>query len=123
MENTYICALKEAHQFVWDNEEARGDDWKIRQAKAYYDQLYKEFAVIDFMSGDTRHSIGLRWRTKEEVISGKGTKYCGSLHCSSSEELNTMEVPFRYIEKGEDKTELVKVKLCSSCGTQLIRKR
>lgn len=109
-------ALKEAHQFVWEeDDEPDSSNWKYRLAKQYYNELYKEFALADLRLYPTEKKIGLRWRTKGEVIVGKGTECCGSVECNSVNDLSTLEVPFEYEEKGKSKIELVKVKLCTQC--------
>lgn len=69
-------------------------------------------------------NIGLRWRTEPECISGKGqvgvvaysgltlmpsiTQFvCGNRKCSETEALQTIEVPFQYVEQDEEKAALV----------------
>lgn len=115
-----VESIKGAHQFVWDSE-TRDDKnhWSVRLAREYYDNLYKELALVDLESINIDGSIGLRWRTKDEVVNGKGSVICGSLSCTS-QAVNTLEVPFRYEEHGVEKTELVKVKLCSPCAKMIL---
>lgn len=117
-----VVALKEAHQFVWEEDEIETDDWRERLALQYYRGLFKEYALIDLSLFGTEKQIGLRWRTKKEVVEEKGTKICGSLTCNYSGELNVLEMPFQYEEKGEVKMELVKVSLCPRCTTVVIDK-
>ena len=76
------------------------------------------FALSD-LSGCKSGKIGLRWRTKDEVIAGKGQLMCGSILCSSKIDLHGYEIPFQYVESNETKLELVKVRLCSSCSPSL----
>jgi protein FRA10AC1 len=87
-------------------------------ARRYYNQLYKEFAIID-LSRYKEGKYGLRWRTEREVLNTKGQKVCGSKHCEIAEELNVYELPFKYVEDGEVKRELIKVCLCSACSAKL----
>lgn len=125
LQESDLKALKDCHQFVRDDEvDAKliTNDWKARMARKYYDELYKEFAIID-LSRHEEGLIGLRWRTKEEVVTGKGQHQCGGKRCSDtgSSALQVFELPFLYQEKGEEKMELVKVTLCTSCTEKLLR--
>lgn len=54
--------------------------------------------------------IALRWRIEQEVIVGKGQFICGNKRCTSKEDLKTWEVNFAYIESGEKKNALVKIR-------------
>lgn len=63
--------------------------------------------------------IALRWRTEKEVVSGKGQFICGSTHCDETKHLESWEVNFGYVEDGEKKNELVKVRLCERCSHKL----
>lgn len=63
--------------------------------------------------------IALRWRVEREVISGKGQFVCASTRCESTKSLKSWEVNFGYIEDGEKKNELVKVRLCPECSDKL----
>ena len=82
----------------------------------YHEHLFKEFALADL---SVPGRIGLRWRTREEVLNGRGESTCGNKKCRKShfptDDLVTLEVPFSYMERGEHKKELVKLKLCASC--------
>lgn len=117
-----IESIKAAHQFVWDSDpgQEKDNEWSVRLAREYYDNLYKELALVDLESVRVDGSVGLRWRTKDEVVHGKGSIVCGSLKCTSPA-VNTLEVPFRYEEHGLEKTELVKVKVCSPCAKIILR--
>jgi protein FRA10AC1 len=105
--------------------------WQDRMVQSYHDHLYKEYALADLSRGPGQQ-IGLRWRTKQEVIDGRGERTCGNKHCSSlparqnnnnnnninnndSMPLMTLEVPFSYQERGVQKMELVKLRLCPVC--------
>lgn len=89
-----------------------------RLAKYYWDRLYKEYAIAD-LSRYKEKKLGLRWRSKREVISGKGQFACGAVDCNSVEFLRSWEVDFAYREKGEKRNALVKVRLCPACSTKL----
>jgi protein FRA10AC1 len=67
-------------------------------AKKYYDKLFKEFAIIDLSRYKTGQ-IGMRWRTKEEVVNGKGDTICANKACSDYKDLTSWEVNFKYQEE------------------------
>lgn len=112
--------LKQYHEFIRDDEidEIRQQDWRIRLARRYYDQLYKEYALAD-LSHYQAGLIGFRWRTEDEVLSGKGQSFCGAIYCSAIEGIKTFEVPFGYEEARVSKAELVKISLCKKCSKKL----
>lgn len=92
--------------------------WGQRVAKKYYDKLFKEYAICElkyFKEG----KIALRWRTEKEVIVGKGQFICASTRCDETQRLQSWEVNFGYMEDGEKKNELVKVRLCPACSDKL----
>ena len=106
-----------ARQRGEDPKTARSDSsWQERMVAKYHEHLFKEFALADL---SVPGKIGLRWRTREEVLSGRGEKTCGNKRCKKShvivDDLVTLEVPFSYEEHGTRKKELVKLKLCASC--------
>lgn len=63
--------------------------------------------------------MGLRWRTQPEVVSGKGQFSCGCKGCSGTDGLCSFEVNFAYVEAGQKKQALVKLRLCPDCGYKL----
>jgi protein FRA10AC1 len=66
----------------------------------------------------------MRWRTKTEVVDGKGQFICGNIHCDKKEKLTSWEVNFAYVEDGERKNTLVKLRICPKCSDKLnYRKR
>jgi protein FRA10AC1 len=109
--------LQEQHKFVWDTND-EPDTWEKRLAKTYYDKLFKEYAITD-LSRYKERLLALRWRTEKEVIVGKGQFICGSKHCEETVELASWEVNFGYVEHGEKKNSLVKVRLCDNCSKKL----
>lgn len=48
-----------------------------------------------------------------------GQFICGSTRCDDSDDLESWEVNFGYMEHGEKKNELVKVRLCPDCSYKL----
>lgn len=74
--------LRKAYRFVPEPPSEGSSNWQERMARRYESHLYREFVLADL----TRHQmgqIGLRWRTKDEVCSGKGFDTCGNKHCPS----------------------------------------
>lgn len=78
----------------------------------------------------------MRWRTKEEVLAGKGQFSCANLSCRNREStldenpddvaerggqdgLRGFELMFEYVERDEKKSALVKVRVCDECTTKL----
>ncbi|KAL0581168.1 hypothetical protein V5O48_000858 [Marasmius crinis-equi] len=137
--------LKASHKFLReddaDEQEAKLT-WDDKLAAKYYASLYREFAVCDlkhYKSGE----FALRWRTENEVLSGAGESTCGNTRCKhhgpqsaprrfsdgddkrekKSTPLTTLELPFAYVEHGENKSALVKVVLCEKCLNKLMWKR
>lgn len=54
--------------------------------------------------------IAMRWRTHEEVVTGKGQFICADLNCDKEKGLKSWEVNFSYIENKEKKNALVKIR-------------
>jgi protein FRA10AC1 len=79
---------------------------------------YCRYAIIDLARANDG-IVGMRWRTKNEVVQGKGQSICGSTTCSSRESLHSYEVPFQYVEANQTKAELVKVRICGDCAPSL----
>ena len=65
------------------------------------------------------------------MLSGSGETTCGNTRCrrhspepdDNTYHLNTVQLPFAYIERGESKNALVKVVLCDRCIKKLMYKR
>ena len=111
-------ALLSAHQFLRVQDE-QSDSWEIRLARSYYAQLHREYALAD-MARYKEGAIGLRWRTEQEVFDGKGQFTCGNKACSTSDaSLQSFELLFAYVEQGEQKQALVKLRVCSKCEEKL----
>ena len=89
-------------------------EWGSSLAATYDAALTKDFALAAF-SPDGR--LGLRWRTRREVINGKGQFICGALDCDAVNALSTFEVPFQYEEAGVSTAALVRLRLCGKCAS------
>ncbi len=71
------------------------------------------------MSRYKESKLGLRWRTQKEVVCGKGQFICGAKGCEATEGLCSYEVNFNYVEGGEHKQALIKLRVCPSCAFKL----
>ncbi|KAH9491525.1 hypothetical protein Btru_032282 [Bulinus truncatus] len=120
-DKTDADVIRENHQFLWDETDDSKLSWEKRLAKRYYDKLFKEYCIAD-LSHYKENKIGMRWRTEQEVIDGKGQFTCGNKKCKEQEEygsLKSWEVNFGYIESGVKKNALVKLRLCPDCSYKL----
>lgn len=110
--------IRENHQFLWNDDNDDSIPWEKKLAKRYYDKLFKEYCISD-LSRYKENKVGLRWRTEQELVDGKGQFTCGNKRCSEKEGLKTWEVNFSYVEHGEKKNALVKLRLCPDCSHKL----
>ncbi|XP_037958993.1 protein FRA10AC1-like, partial [Teleopsis dalmanni] len=111
-----IDIIREGHRFLWDDE-SKPQSWEERLVRKYYNKLFKEYCIGD-LTYYKNNKIGLRWRTESEVISGKGQFQCACVKCEERTELRTWEVNFAYLERGEKKNTLIKIRLCPQHSTQ-----
>ena len=119
-----LAALQRHFQFLRDEDadNKRLGDWEMRMSVRYYRKLFREYALAD-LSRYEEAKIGLRWRTEMEVIAGKGQFSCGNKRCSETSGLHSYELLFAYVEQGEKKRCLVKVRVCEACAKKLFHKR
>ncbi|XP_074152008.1 protein FRA10AC1 isoform X2 [Sminthopsis crassicaudata] len=117
-DKTDLDVIRENHRFLWNEEDEVDMTWEKRLAKKYYDKLFKEYCIAD-LSRYKDNKFGFRWRVEKEVVSGKGQFFCGNKRCDEKEGLKSWEVNFGYIEHGEKKNALVKLRLCQECSFQL----
>lgn len=110
--------LRENHRFLWREEDEEDMTWEKELAKKYYDKLFKEYCIAD-LSRYKETKFGFRWRTENEVVSGKGQFQCGNKRCEKQEGLKSWEVNFAYVEHGEKRNALVKLRLCPECSFKL----
>ena len=61
----------------------------------------------------------MRWRIEKEVVIGKGDNICAERTCCEKKCLETFEVNFAYLEQGDKKNALVKVRVCQACSDKL----
>nr|CAG4645220.1 EOG090X0H59 [Leptodora kindtii] len=112
-----IDIIRENHKFLWEESDTV-DTWGKQIARKYYDKLFKEYCVAD-LSRYKENKVGIRWRIEKEVVVGKGQFSCGAQKCDIKEHLRTWEVNFAYVEQGEKKNALVKIRLCPDCSYKL----
>ncbi|XP_068615438.1 protein FRA10AC1-like isoform X2 [Brachionichthys hirsutus] len=110
--------LRENHRFLWRDEDEDDMTWEKELARKYYDKLFKEYCIAD-LSKYKENKFGFRWRIENEVISGKGQFQCGNKRCDRQEGLKSWEVNFAYVEQGEKRNALVKLRLCPECSFKL----
>jgi len=113
--------LRESHRFLRSDGDEDGS-WEAKLARKYYDRLFREYVLCD-LTGYKAGRVGFRWRTESEVIQGKGQFWCGRKRCDSRQRLQSYEVDFKYVEAGEGKRALVKVRLCERCAYKLHYRR
>ncbi|XP_050922259.1 protein FRA10AC1 isoform X2 [Lates calcarifer] len=70
-DKTDLEVLRENHRFLWRDEDEEDMTWEKELAKKYYDKLFKEYCIAD-LSRYKENKFGFRWRTENEVVSGKG---------------------------------------------------
>ncbi|XP_047464512.1 protein FRA10AC1 [Mugil cephalus] len=117
-DKTDADVLRENHRFLWRDEDEEDMTWEKELAKKYYDKLFKEYCITD-LSRYKENKFGFRWRTENEVVSGKGQFQCGNKRCEKEEGLKSWEVNFAYVEQGEKRNALVKLRLCPECSFKL----
>ncbi|XP_014341353.1 protein FRA10AC1 [Latimeria chalumnae] len=117
-DKTDLDVIRENHRFLWTEEDEDEMTWEKRLARKYYDKLFKEYCIAD-LTRYKENKVGFRWRVEKEVISGKGQFFCGNKHCDEKEGLKSWEVNFGYIEHGEKRNALVKLRLCPECSYKL----
>lgn len=117
-DKTDMDIIRENHRFLWNEEDEMDMNWEKKLAKKYYDKLFKEYCIAD-LSRYKENKFGFRWRIEKEVISGKGQFFCGNKICDKKEGLKSWEVNFGYIEHGEKRNALVKLRLCQECSPKL----
>lgn len=110
--------LHENHRFLRSESDDQDLTWEKRIAKKYYDKLFKEYALVE-LKYYKEGRVAMRWRNEKEVVRGKGHFTCGNLRCNESEGLESWEVNFGYVEQGEKKNALVKIRLCEKCSYKL----
>ncbi|KAJ2951062.1 hypothetical protein O0L34_g5441 [Tuta absoluta] len=116
-DRTDLDVIRENHKFLWEEDDV-ADTWEKQLARKYYDKLFKEYCICD-LTRYKENKVALRWRIEKEVVLGRGQFQCGNKHCSSDVGLRSWEVNFAYLEDGEKKNALVKLRLCPECSEKL----
>uniref|UniRef100_A0AAY4AER8 F10C1 protein n=1 Tax=Denticeps clupeoides TaxID=299321 RepID=A0AAY4AER8_9TELE len=117
-DKTDLDVVRENHRFLWRDEDEEDMTWEKELAKRYYDKLFKEYCIAD-LNRYKENKFGFRWRIENEVVSGKGQFLCGNKRCEMQESLKSWEVNFAYVEHGEKRNALVKLRLCPDCSFKL----
>lgn len=100
--------ILENMKFIW-NEDEMPATWEEKLAKKYYDKLFREYCICD-LSRFKENKIANRFRIEKEIVNGKGQFICGETSCKEEDGLRTWEVNFAYVEGGERKNALVKIR-------------
>ncbi|XP_046888275.1 protein FRA10AC1 isoform X2 [Hypomesus transpacificus] len=117
-DKTDMDVVRENHRFLWRDDDEEDMTWEKKLAKKYYDKLFKEYCIAD-LSRYKENKFGFRWRVENEVVSGKGQFMCGNKRCEKQEGLKSWEVNFAYVEQGDKRNALVKLRLCPECTFKL----
>jgi protein FRA10AC1 len=117
-DRTDFDVIKDNHRFLWDSVNDSELTWEQKLAKKYYGKLFREYCICD-LSRYKENKVAMRWRTEAELKVGRGQFICGGRKCEERELLRTWEVNFAYLEEGEKKNALVKVRLCPDCSYKL----
>ncbi|SCD22403.1 conserved protein, unknown function [Plasmodium ovale] len=104
--------LKKQYKFIHD-----ASSEKNTLLQKYYNSICNKYVICD-LSKYKETKIGLRWRTEEEIIEGKGHIICASKKCNSTN-LKTYKFLFQYDEQGTQKQTTVKVRACMDCAYKL----
>ncbi|CAA9986211.1 conserved protein, unknown function [Plasmodium knowlesi strain H] len=104
--------LKKKYQFVHD---AAKENNSLLQK--YYKSICNKY-VVCYLSEYKEKKIGLRWRTEDEIVSGKGHMICSANDCENTD-LKTYEFLFRYDEGGIQKETKVKLRACMECAYKI----
>ncbi|EDL43783.1 hypothetical protein, conserved [Plasmodium vivax] len=104
--------LKRKYQFVHD-----ADSENNSLLQKYYKSICNKY-VVCYLSGYKEKQIGLRWRTEDEIVCGKGHVICSSNDCNNTD-LKTYEFLFRYEEGGTQKETKVKLRACMECAYKI----
>ncbi|RXN12082.1 FRA10AC1 [Labeo rohita] len=131
-DKTDLDVVRENHRFLWREEDEEDMTWEKELAKKYYDKLFKEYCIADLsrykenktllvsfagfnsFSGAHASLIGGMY-----VIRETGQFLCGNKRCENKEGLKSWEVNFAYVEQGEKRNALVKLRLCPECSFKL----
>ncbi|KAL0984151.1 hypothetical protein UPYG_G00137760 [Umbra pygmaea] len=113
-----LDVVRENHRFLWMEGDEEQMTWEKELAKKYYDKLFKEYCIAD-LSRYKENKFGFRWRIEKEVVTGKGQFLCGNKRCEKEDGLKSWEVNFAYVEHGEKRNALVKLRLCPECSFKL----
>uniref|UniRef100_A0A914XD28 Protein FRA10AC1 n=2 Tax=Plectus sambesii TaxID=2011161 RepID=A0A914XD28_9BILA len=116
-DKTDLDVIRENHRFVW-SETDQTDTWERQMSKRYYDKLFKEYCIVD-LSRYKENKFAMRWRVEKEVVDGKGQFICANKKCDERADLASWEVNFAYLEDGQKRNALVKLRLCPKCSDKL----
>lgn len=107
--------LKREHRFLREDDDEPADE----VTRNYEKGLIRDFVIADTSRWQER-MLGLRWRTVDEVRTGKGDSICAAKGCHSKDNLKALELLFVFREGGEDKRTLVTCIVCAPCSEKVV---
>ncbi|KAK7919589.1 hypothetical protein WMY93_010873 [Mugilogobius chulae] len=113
-DKTDYDVIRENHRFLWKEEDEEEMTWEKDLAKKYYDKLFKEYCIADL----SRYKENKMLNENQHVM-GKCQFQCGHKRCDKQDGLKSWEVNFAYVEQGEKRNALVKLRLCPECSFKL----
>uniref|UniRef100_A0A3B4AVU9 Uncharacterized protein n=1 Tax=Periophthalmus magnuspinnatus TaxID=409849 RepID=A0A3B4AVU9_9GOBI len=114
-DKTDYDVIRENHHFLWREEDEEEMTWEKDLAKKYYDKLFKEYCIAD-LSRYKENKVSMLSLNLIEVVS---QFQCGHKRCDNNDGLKSWEVNFAYVEQGEKRNALVKLRLCPECSFKL----
>uniref|UniRef100_A0A3Q2QBJ5 FRA10A associated CGG repeat 1 n=1 Tax=Fundulus heteroclitus TaxID=8078 RepID=A0A3Q2QBJ5_FUNHE len=129
-DKTDLDVLRENHRFLWKDEDEEDMTWEKEIAKKYYDKLFKEYCIADLSRYKENKTLilarcfffNIKHGCSSLLTQGRrhsGQFQCGNKVCSIEEGLKSWEVNFAYVEHGEKRNALVKLRLCPECSFKL----
>uniref|UniRef100_A0A3B4AU39 Uncharacterized protein n=1 Tax=Periophthalmus magnuspinnatus TaxID=409849 RepID=A0A3B4AU39_9GOBI len=105
-DKTDYDVIRENHHFLWREEDEEEMTWEKDLAKKYYDKLFKEYCIAD-LSRYKENKVSMLSLNLIEVVS---QFQCGHKRCDNNDGLKSWEVNFAYVEQGEKRNALVKLR-------------
>lgn len=100
-----------------------GATWQERMVQSYHSCLFKEYVLVDVRQALSKGRVGMRWRTSDEVKSGKGFASCGNLHCVGKSGGNASDVESGIIHPSRNTTLAAYLESCARDNRRCLRKK
>ncbi|XP_027145217.1 protein FRA10AC1 isoform X2 [Larimichthys crocea] len=112
-DKTDADVLRENHRFLW-----RDEDEEDMTCLDFVGGLRMKLSLAKITEGET-DGTQIFWTHTVESIKFSGQFQCGNKRCEKDEGLKSWEVNFAYVELGEKRNALVKLRLCPECSFKL----